>query len=97
MLYLVIARDDPARSGERPQHRARHLAYLADCGERLKFAGPIEGQDGPQGSVFVIEAASETAARLFAENDPYRKNGIFADIEILPIQGVLGTWVTRGG
>ncbi|RMF73949.1 MAG: hypothetical protein D6740_03030 [Alphaproteobacteria bacterium] len=98
MLFLVIARDDPARSGERPAHRDRHLAYLRECGARLKFAGPIRGEDdGPAGSVFLIEAASETAARLFAENDPYARAGIFRSCEILPVKPVMGAWLPANG
>ncbi len=98
MLFLVIARDDPARTAERPDHRDRHLAYLRDCGARLKFAGPIRGEEGrPAGSVFLIEAASETAARLFAENDPYAQAGIFANCEILPVKPVMGAWLPASG
>ncbi len=94
MLFLIVTEDVPDGAGIRRTTREAHLAYLKDAGARLKFAGPVlDGNDAPCGSVFVIEAASETAARLFAENDPYARAGLPAKRTIRPIRAVLGEWV----
>ena len=94
MLYAVIAFDKADGHAIRAATRAAHLSYLEGAGERLKLAGPFrDEQEKPIGSLIVIEAASETAARLFAENDPYAQAGLFERVEIKPFAALLGRWV----
>lgn len=95
MLYAVIAFDKPEGHAIRATTRAAHLDYLEGAGERLKLAGPFRNEEEkPVGSLIVIEAASETAARLFARNDPYAQAGLFERVEIQPFAALLGQWVT---
>ncbi len=98
MLFLIVTEDGPDGAEIRRTTRAAHLAYLKEAGSRLKFAGPVLGEDDTaRGSVFVIEAASETAARLFVRNDPYARAGLPASWTIRPVRAVLGEWVTPAG
>lgn len=93
MLFLIVTEDGPDGERIRRTTREAHLAYLKDAGARLKFAGPLlDEKDAPKGSVIVIEAASETAAQLFAENDPYAKAGLPARRTIRQVRAVLGEW-----
>jgi uncharacterized protein YciI len=99
MLYMILAHDKPDSLTVRTENRPAHLEYLKDAGDRLKLAGPIlsPGDDPqPVGSMIVIDAASEMAVRLFAENDPYATAGLFANVEIKPWKGVVGAWVPEG-
>ncbi|MGF1607157.1 MAG: YciI family protein [Rhodothalassiaceae bacterium] len=95
MLFVIIGRDKPGVSALRAQTRERHLAYLRDAGDRLKLAGPLRDSDdldAPAGTLLVVEAASLSAARLMAENDPYMQAGVFAEVEVKPFKAMLGQW-----
>jgi len=93
MLYAVLAFDKADGATIRATTRAAHLSYLEGAGDRLKLAGPFRNsEDKPIGSLIVIEAASATAARLFAESDPYAQAGLFERMEIHPFAALLGRW-----
>ncbi|MFQ5347931.1 MAG: YciI family protein [Rhodothalassiaceae bacterium] len=96
-LFAIIAHDKDGGRAIRATARQAHLDYLADAGERLKLAGPLrDAEEKPIGSLIVIDAASETAARLFAENDPYAQAGLFARVEIHSFAALLGRWAHSG-
>lgn len=96
MLFAIICIDAPEGRDLRAANRPAHLAYLEGAGDRLKLAGPFKDENGnPAGSMLLIEAASETAARLFADNDPYRQAGVFDRVDIRPFSAILGQWAPR--
>lgn len=95
MLFVIIGWDKPGAQDLRAQTRDAHLAYLKDAGDRLKLAGPLrqdDSLDAPAGTLIVVEAASLSAARLMAENDPYRLAGVFQTVEVKPFKAMLGQW-----
>lgn len=95
MLYAIFCYDKPDSFGIRKATRPAHLEYLADAGERVKLGGPLlsAGEDGmPVGSMLIIDAASEAAVQLFADNDPYNTAGLFERVEIRPWKRVTGAW-----
>ncbi len=95
MLFVIVAKDKKDGHTIRATTRAAHLDYLADAGDRLRLAGPLkDANDKPVGSMIVIDAASETAARLFAKNDPYAQVGLFQSVDIFPYVAVTGVWAT---
>jgi uncharacterized protein YciI len=78
----LIAHDRPGALDVRKATRAAHLAYLSACGG-VVFGGPLLGADGsPFGSVIVIEAADEAAARAVFENDPYAQADLFEMVSV---------------
>lgn len=94
MLYAIMARDTAESSSKRAAVRPRHLEYVKGLMQkgRLVFAGPhpaIDSQDpGPAGftgSLVIAEFESLEAAELWAANDPYRIEGVFAEVEIKPV------------
>lgn len=96
MLFVITAKDKPDSLDLRQSLRPQHLQYLADAGDRVKLAGPIlgEGEDAtPKGSMIILDAASEGAVRLFAQNDPYQTGGLFDCVTIEPFKPVLGAWI----
>ncbi|GHF13080.1 hypothetical protein GCM10017044_03830 [Kordiimonas sediminis] len=98
MLFTLICKDKPNSLQLRMDSRPAHLRYIADAGERVKLAGPLlsPGDDPkPIGSMIIIDAASETAVKLFAENDPYASAGLFASVEIHPWKGAVGAWLPQ--
>ncbi|WAJ27499.1 YciI-like protein [Antarcticirhabdus aurantiaca] len=83
MLFALLCDDKPGALALRKDTRAAHLDYLASLGEGLAFAGPFLNEAGdPVGSMVVVEAESEEAARAIAANDPYAKAGLFAAVSV---------------
>lgn len=100
MLFMIIAHDKPNSTAIRMASRPAHLEYLDSAGDRIKVAGPLLSagdEPKPIGSMIVIDAASEGAVQLFAENDPYASAGLFESVEIRHWKAVLGDWVPAEG
>ncbi len=99
MLYVITAHDKENSLLIRKETRPAHLDYLKSAGDRLKIGGPIMTSEGlepaPCGSILILEAASEAAVKLFAENDPYAKAGLFETVTIVPWNGVVGNWIPK--
>jgi len=96
MIFVITAHDKPDSVDLRMETRPAHVEYIKSAGDRLKVAGPIlsSGEDPkPIGSYVVIDAASEAAVKLFADNDPYQQVGLFQNVEIKPWNPVIGSWV----
>ncbi|QQN28853.1 YciI family protein [Pseudomonas syringae group genomosp. 3] len=98
MLYAIIATDVEnsleKRLSVRPAHIER-LNTLKDAG-RLVLAGPhpaVESNDpgaaGFSGSLVVAEFESLSAAKTWAEADPYVSAGVYANVVVKPFKQVL--------
>lgn len=98
MWYAIWAQDVPEsleiRKSARPAHLAR-LTALLDEG-RLMLAGPCPAVDaadpGPAGftgSLIVAEFPDLAAAQAWADEDPYRAAGVYAQVEVKPFKPVL--------
>lgn len=97
MLYAILAQDYPGSLSARTEVRQDHLARLQalqDAG-RLVLAGPLPAVDSPDpgeagftGSVIVAEFDSLEDARAWAEADPYRAAGVYAQVEVRPFKQV---------
>ena len=97
MLYAIIAEDIEnsleKRLAARPAHLER-LEALKTQG-RLLLAGPhpaIDSEDpgsnGFTGSLIVAEFASLEEAQGWAEADPYRSAGVYANVTVKPFKKV---------
>lgn len=95
MLFAISCHDKPNSVELRMATRPAHVEYLKAAGGRLKIAGPLMsgGSDPhPIGSLIVIDAASEAAVQLFADNDPYATAGLFEKVDITPWRRAIGAW-----
>jgi uncharacterized protein YciI len=92
MLYDLICTDKTGSTQLRSDVRPRHLAYIAEQGDRVKIAGPFLGADGATmtGSLLIIDAVDEASARDFAASDPYALAGLFASVDIRPWRWTIG-------
>jgi uncharacterized protein YciI len=88
MLFVIIGYDGPNGAALRPTVRPAHLENLRPLVEQGKVlvGGPFT--DG-SGSLMVIEMESEAAAREFAHNDPYMKQGVFERVDVRPFRKVV--------
>ncbi len=96
MLYVITCTDKENSLDLRMSVRPDHLQYLQSAGDRVKIAGPLLSSDDepkPIGSVIIIDAASDAAVQLFADNDPYTTAGLFSDVSIKPWKAAVGAWV----
>ncbi len=87
MIFALICKDRPGKLEVRLANRPAHLDYLTGLNEagRLKFAGPLTGDDGkPLGSLVAVEADDRAAAEAIAAGDPYARAGLFESVEIHP-------------
>lgn len=98
MLYLVYGEDVPDSLALRGASRSAHLARICELQEqgRLLLAGPCPAIDsidpGPAGftgSLIVAEFASLSAAREWANADPYLLSGVYAKVTVKPFRKVL--------
>ncbi|WP_434680567.1 YciI family protein [Pseudomonas sp. R1-18] len=98
MLYAIVATDVEnsleKRLSVRPAHLER-LNALKDAG-RLVLAGPnpaVDSNDpGPAGftgSLIVAEFESLSAAKSWAEADPFVAAGVYANVVVKPFKHVL--------
>ena len=91
-LFAIICTDKPGEGlALRKANREKHLGWLNDLGDVVKAAGPfLDGEGNPAGSLIIIEADSLDAALAIAGEDPYRKAGVFAEVDIRPWKWLIG-------
>ena len=100
MLYVINAEDAPNSLENRLTGRSAHLERLNTLQNdgRLILAGPYPSVDSPDpgpegfsGSLIVAEFESLTAARAWAEADPYVTAGVYAEVTVKPFKKVFPT------
>jgi hypothetical protein len=86
MHFVIIGRDRPGEEDLRLKTRSAHRDYIHGTHENivLALAGPLLGPDGRTmtGSLLVVEAENQQAVEQFSLEDPYRKVGLFAEVQI---------------
>lgn len=89
-MYALIARDKPDHLQTRMDTRPAHLEYLKS-GDAVVHAGPLIGDDDkPNGSIIILDLPDRAAAEAWAAADPYAQAGLFASVEILNWNKVIG-------
>ena len=98
MLYAIIAEDIPHSLEKRLAHRPPHLERLQQLQAegRLVLAGPFPAIDsidpdpaGFSGSLIVAEFASLEDAQTWANADPFKLNGVYANVTVKPFRKTL--------
>ncbi|MDH4580973.1 YciI family protein [Pseudomonas sp. BN415] len=97
MLYAIIATDVADSLENRLAARPAHLARLEQLKAegRIVLAGPHPAVDsvdpgsaGFTGSLIVAEFDSLESAKAWADADPYRSAGVYADVVVKPFKQV---------
>jgi len=90
MLIALIARDKAGALETRKANRDAHLAYIDTTGV-VEQAGPLlDADDRMIGSLVILNVDDMTAARSWADNDPYAKAGLFESVDLIPWKRVIG-------
>jgi hypothetical protein len=89
-LFVLNCIDKAGALETRLATRPDHLAYVGGS-DTVKLGGPYVTADGqPIGSMMIIEAENEAAARAFSDADPYTKAGVFERVDIREWKAVRG-------
>ncbi|MEP4196242.1 MAG: YciI family protein [Aliishimia sp.] len=89
MPIALIARDKSGALQTRLDNRSAHLEYL-DQTPSVMHAGPLLGDDEkPCGSIIILDMEMEDA-KIWAQNDPYSKADLFASVELVRWNKVIG-------
>jgi uncharacterized protein YciI len=98
VLYAIISQDHEGSLDARLEARPDHLQRLEALQQegRLVLAGPhpaIDSEDpgaaGFTGSLVVAEFDSLQDAQAWADTDPYRAAGVYAQVSVKPFRKVL--------
>ncbi len=98
MWYAIIATDQPGSLEQRLAHRPAHLERLRalQAEGRLLLAGPfpaIDSEDpGPagfSGSLIIAEFGDLSAARAWADADPFVAAGVYRAVDVKPFRKTL--------
>ncbi len=90
MRFALVCKDKPGHLETRKANRDAHLAYIKDTGV-VEMAGPLlDDAGGMCGSLIVLDMADLAAAQNWADNDPYNKAGLFAEVTLSAWNKVIG-------
>lgn len=86
--YLLHCLDAPDSAAVREANREAHAAYMRAHAGHIVAGGPLIGPDGSTriGIAAILRFEDPEALATFAENEPYRKAGLFAQISLHPMQ-----------
>ena len=92
MLFSVFALDKPDGLDLRIKSREDHVKYVKSFGKSIVHAGPMTSDNGesPIGTLIILETENRKQAESFVNNDPYKKNGLFASVSIYAWKKTIG-------
>ena len=88
-LFAVICRDKPGALQVRLDTRDAHLAHIRDSGI-VAMAGPLMEDGQMCGSLVVLDTDDVAAAQAWAAADPYKAAGLFASVDVIAWNKVIG-------
>ncbi|WCE05780.1 YciI-like protein [Pseudoxanthomonas sp. JBR18] len=90
MHFLLLYQTAPDYLQRRPLHRAAHLAYAQAAVARgeLVLGGAVG--DPPESALLLFQGEDDSAARRFAEGDPYVVEGVVTGWTVKPWTTVVG-------
>ncbi|ABG30178.1 YciI family protein [Roseobacter denitrificans] len=90
MLVALIAHDKPGALPIRQENRPAHVEYLKSS-TAVQQAGPLLDDAGEMcGSLIILDVADMDEAKAWAQGDPYGAAGLFASVDLIPWNRVIG-------
>jgi uncharacterized protein YciI len=90
MRAALICIDKPGHEDLRKATREAHLAYVRATGV-VEVGGPFLDPEGRMtGSLLVLDVPDLSAARAWADADPYALAGLFASVDLREWKKVIG-------
>lgn len=92
-LYCFYCRDGEQNDELRERHLKAQREFMAAHDENYRVAGPLTNARGEfVGSLLIIEAEDEAAARATVNDDPYLTGGVWQSIRVDRFQPLKGRW-----
>lgn len=92
-LFCFYCRDGENNENLREMHLKAQREWMAEHDENYLTAGPLLNAKGDfVGSLLIIEAEDETAARATINDDPYVTGGVWQSIRVDRFEPVKGRW-----
>lgn len=92
-LFACWCRDSENAPTLRETAMTDHLAHVEAHIDSYAVAGPLKHGEDFAGSLLVVKAQSEEAARAFIERDPYYRAGVWSNLDVSEFRAVAGDWV----
>lgn len=90
MKIALIAKDKAGALDIRKANRDSHVAYLK-ASDAIEMAGPFLDDNGEMcGSLIILDLPDMAAAEAWAAADPYKLADLFASVELIQWNKVLG-------
>ncbi|GAA4249781.1 YciI family protein [Dactylosporangium darangshiense] len=92
MRYFVYCADRAGSWDQRYELREAHWSYMDGYEAQLYARGPTFNADRTEvtGSLHIVELPSDDAAWAFAEEEPYRRAGVYEAVEVYRFDDLLG-------
>ena len=95
-LFCFYCRDGENNDKLRAVHLEAQREWMAQHDENYRAAGPLTNSKGEfVGSLLIIEAEDEAAARATVNDDPYLTGGVWQSIRVDKFEPVKGRWKDR--
>ncbi|MEL7198146.1 MAG: YciI family protein [Pseudomonadota bacterium] len=95
-LFCFYCRDGENSETLRALHLKEQRAWMAEHHENYLTAGPLTNAKGEfVGSLLIIDAEDEAAARATVNDDPYVVGGVWQSIRVDRFEPVKGRWKDR--
>lgn len=95
-LFCFYCRDGEQNDKLRAMHLKAQREFMAEHEENYLTAGPLMNAKGEYvGSLLIIEAEDEAAARATVNDDPYLVGGVWQSIRVDRFEPVKGRWKER--
>ncbi|WP_407875695.1 YciI family protein [Qipengyuania nanhaisediminis] len=96
-LFCFYCRDGENSDTLREVHKQAQREFMAEHEENYRAAGPLTNARGDfVGSLLIIEAEDEAAARATVNDDPYLTGGVWQSIRVDRFHPVRGRWKEDG-
>jgi uncharacterized protein len=84
MLWAVYCIDNADTEALRAEHLVVHRKYLDEWNTRIFFSGPLQSDDAKTslGSLFILNVKDRAEAELYANSEPFNKNGVYKSVTI---------------
>lgn len=100
MEYFFYCRDKAGSAALRKQHVQTHWSFMDGYADKMIARGPTLTEDGSAqtGSMHIVDLPDAAAAHVFAYEEPFYKEGVFADVIIRRWHNALGRtmWQYQG-
>jgi uncharacterized protein YciI len=92
-MFCFHCRDGEDGGRLRAIHRPAHLDFIHANADHFVIVGPLKRADGLIiGSLLIVKAPDEAAARDILAHDPYLTGGVWQSIRLDEFSPLLGDW-----